>query len=107
MKSTEDFPNSLQGKYALINFGKLANRELIKTKADLIAALIRYPDAIEFGEVGSPDEFFVLKLKDINSPVALGAYARSISHRDPEFAGKVAELANRAGTMSQFCKNPD
>lgn len=107
MNKIEGLPKSLQGKFALINFRKLANRDLIKTKADLIAALIRYPEAIEFGEPGSPDEFFVLKLKDINSPAALGAYARSISHRDPEFAGQVTELANRAGTMSQFCKNPD
>lgn len=64
-----------RGKYALLN---------LRT------------NLIEWGEVGSVNEFFVIKLKDKHAPAALRAYAKSIRRRDPEFAREVLELARRA-----------
>ncbi len=78
-------PNG-KGKYALLN---------LRT------------DKIEWGYVGEPDEFFVIKLKDKHAKDALEAYADSIVHDDPEFAEQVMELAMRAGADSPYCKAPD
>ena len=78
-------PNG-KGKYALLN---------LRT------------NKIEWGFVGDPDEFFVVKLKDKHAKAALEAYADSIIHDDPEFAEEVMELAMRAGADSPYCKAPD
>ena len=78
-------PNG-KGKYALLN---------LRT------------DKIEWGLVGEPDEFFVIKLKDKHAQAALAAYANSIAHDDPEFAEQVMGLAMRAGTNNPYCKDPD
>lgn len=59
------------------------------------------------GHPGAEDEFFVIKLKDKHSQAALRAYAASVRDADPEYAGQVDELADRAGPSSPFCKNPD
>lgn len=78
-------PNG-KGKYALLN---------LRT------------DKIEWGCVGEPDEFFVIKLKDKHAKNALEAYADSIVDDDPEFAEEVMELAMRAGADNPYCKAPD
>lgn len=75
-----------KGKYALIN---------LRT------------NKIEFGRIDTEDEFFVIKLRDRNARAALLAYATEIDARDPEFAAEVVQLAERSGTQSRFCKDPD
>ena len=75
-----------KGKYALLN---------LRT------------DRIEWGWMGTHDEFFVIKLRDKHAPAALKAYAESIIHDDQEFAEEVMELAMRAGTNNPYCKEPD
>ncbi len=56
---------------------------------------------------GSRDEFFVLKLKDVNAEAALRAYSASAAAHDPDYARAVAELADRAGPHHPDCKQPD
>lgn len=56
---------------------------------------------------GQEHEFFVIMLKDRNAQSPLDAYATAISVRDPEFSAEVRELANRAGSQSLFCRDPD
>lgn len=74
------------GKYALINLRK---------------------NTVEWGSVGSDDEFFVFKLKDVYAPAALEAYAAAAEPFDPEWAAEVRELASRAGINHPHCKTPD
>ncbi len=99
------------GKYAVINMRKL--RDLHDDDGQLppevIAALRELANcgALEWGAVGSEDEFFLIKLKDRHALPALTAYAESIATTDHEFACEVYELANRSGAGSPFCKDPD
>jgi len=74
------------GKYALLNLRK---------------------NIIEWGRTEEEDEFFVIKLKDRHAKPALLAYAKSIAPSNPEFASEIINLANRAGTDSKWCKEPD
>lgn len=62
---------------------------------------------IEDDKPGDENEFFVIKLKDVNASVALHAYANSAQAFDPEYARQVKELAARAGLNHPACKIPD
>lgn len=65
-------------------------------------------DFIEFGEIKTEDEFFIIKLKDINSPERLISYARSaLENGQKDLALDVFELATRVGNNSRVCKIPD
>lgn len=65
-------------------------------------------DKIEWGRLGEVDEFFVLKLRDIHSLVALEAYANSLRlSGQTEFSEEISRLCDRAGKNSEFCKEPD
>ena len=64
-------------------------------------------DNIEYGLPKTENEFFVIKLKDVNAKAALEAYAESAKSTDPELAKEVLELASRSGANSKFCKQPD
>lgn len=57
-----------------------------------------------FGEVGAPNEFFLIKLKDRYSEAALRAYADAAHPNDHEYAAAIAEMAQRAGLNSPFAK---
>jgi hypothetical protein len=58
---------------------------------------------IEWGRVGAPDEFWVVRLADVNAPGALMGYARMADNTDPELASEVRSLLSRAGANSPFC----
>jgi len=94
-----------KGKYAVINLRKLPGDP--RTAAELVAAILANPECVEFGAVGQPDEFWLLKLKDKYAKPALEAYAAAVGYEDPEYADAVWELSRRAGKSSPFCKNPD
>lgn len=94
-----------QGKYALVNLRKISGQPT--TAQELAAAILANPECVEFGAVGSREEFWVIKLKDINADAGLYAYAGKAIERDPEYAAEVAALARRAGPNSPFCKVPD
>jgi hypothetical protein len=98
-----------KGKYALINLRKLDGNP--QTAEEVAAAILRNPEAVEFGNVGTESEFFVIKLKDIHADAALRAYADDVlDNGKPEhqtYAGQVIVMANRAGAANPFCKHPD
>ena len=100
MKLDRNVNQNGRGKYALIN---------LRT------------NKIEWGEVGSDDEFFVIKLKDRFSKGALKGYRQAISdflktapHQDAdthaslsEFRSEVLEMEQRSGIDNPSCKIPD
>ena len=93
------------GKYAVIKLHQLPSNP--STVEELAAAILANPEAVVFGGVGKPDEFFVMMLKDRHAGPALLAYASNAMRADPEYAVDVAELASRAGFNSPYCKAPD
>ncbi len=95
------------GKYALINLRKIPNRLQSDDPDILSVGVVRNPEAIEMGLVGAKDEFFVIKLKDKYARAAMLAYASAAQADDPEWAGEVRDLADRASEYSRFCKAPD
>lgn len=59
--------------------------------------------------IGDPiDDFFVIKLKDINSREALLTYAAAArANGDDELAIDVERLASKSGVYHPHCKHPD
>lgn len=93
------------GKYAVINLRKIDGHP--RTATELAAAILKNPECVEFGRVGEPDEFWLIKLKDVYAQPALHAYASAASKDDLEYGQSVEELASRSGLNSPFCKFPD
>lgn len=104
-----------RGKYALVRLrGIDKNDEAFRLLAKL--AVLGF---VDFGEVGHPDEFFVIKLRDVYSPAAIKGYANAVmeaagaendlikTREKTQYALQVQELQNRAGSLSPFCKEPD
>lgn len=89
-------------KYAIVRLDKLRKlppESLIAQSAakalDELAAI----GLLEYGEKGSEEEFFVIKLKDLNAPYALRVYAFAAlvePHVDRELSKDVFELEVRA-----------
>jgi hypothetical protein len=113
-----------RGKYAIINLRKLEAKRVematvdpqiyvsrLPTMIESAIKLLESHGLIEYGEPGTENEFFVLKLKDQWSRAALYAYAdAAINSPDPghhEYANDVGELADRSGIRNKWCKRPD
>jgi hypothetical protein len=108
MKLDRNLNPSGKGKYALINLRKVSSDP--RTPQDLADAILANPEAVEFGAVGSPEEFWPIKLKDLYAADALRAYADAIDvdpQGDDEYAFEVRELARRSGKAHPLCKRPD
>lgn len=96
-------------KYALVRLDKLRKfprgsfmTEEAAKALDSLASI----GLLEYGEKGSVEEFFTVKLKDIAAPAALLAYSKAIVTVDAELAKDVEQLAKRA--MERLdCKRPD
>ncbi len=105
--------NEGRGKYAILNLRTLATYERQGVFAvlppDLSHALevLEKARILEWGEVGSSNEFFLLKLKDESAARALAAYADGYENIDPEWAAEVRELASRSGPRHPLCKRAD
>lgn len=85
MKLDRNINKNRTGKYALLNLRK---------------------NKIEWGPVGSDEEFFVIKLKDQCATKALYAYALEAQKFDQEWADEVMEMAQRAAKHPNS-KKPD
>ena len=110
MKLDRNNPNSRgRGKYALINLRKLAAIEDMDLHSGLCSAIVylQKEGILEWGEVGSPDEFFVIKLKDYFADGALLAYAAQAATADLEWSAEIRKLALRSGPHHPLCKMPD
>lgn len=102
------------GKYAIINLRKLnetcGNPSTFERWTPGIETALKTLESVgvlEWGCVGEPDEFFLVKLKDRHAEAALKGYAESAAVTDPEWASEVQQLATRSGMNSPFCKSPD
>ena len=102
------------GKYAVINLRKLNetcghHSTFHRWSPEVEKALktLEEVGALEWGRVGDPDEFFLMKLKDKYAMNALMAYSSSAYKDDPEFADEVRHMALRSGPFHPLCKKPD
>ena len=114
MKMDRNINDDGLGKYAIINLRKLneicGRQGTFERWTPGVAEALKTLEAVgalEWGCTGSPDEFFLIKLKDRNAMHALMAYHASIYADDPEFAEEVRQLALRSGTFHPLCKRPD
>lgn len=93
-----------KSKYAIVCLRKIEGNP--QTPQELAVAILKNPEAVDFGKVGSDGEFFVLRLKDAYAPVALNAYADCAEKNDEEYAAQIRFLANRAAGHPDR-KHPD
>jgi len=115
MKLDRDINKDGKGKYALVRLRTITNDS---EAAGLLARLCEL-GVLDWGNVGAPDEFFLMRLKDKYAGEALSAYADAVAldarreldearSRDKfQYAIAVQKLCTRAGTLSPFCKEPD
>lgn len=94
-------------KYALLRIDKMLKDGEFTFIQDFLEKYPELKKYIEFGEPNTEEEFFVIKLKDINSTRALTAYVLEADKTDPEFALEVMDLALRSGKRHTSCKQPD
>lgn len=99
------------GKYALVLLRNVDDcrqgGELPQDLVDAFGTLEKY-DVLDMGALGSPSEFFVMRLKDRYSKAGLRAYAEAAALDDNmEWSREVQELADRAGIDHPNCKRPD
>lgn len=104
-----------KGKYAVVRLrnireGSAAYRAL---------KMLELHGHLDWGIVGHPDEFFVIKLRDEFANSALAGYADAVmdaGQKEPDLAKakelaqwalEVQALGHRAGPLSPFCKRPD
>jgi hypothetical protein len=99
-----------RGKYGVVRLRRLDELGGDDRKAALSALLtLSHFGLLTYGEPGSPDEFFVLMLKDRFAGSALVAYetAYRLIAGDDEYADDICALALRAGPKNPLCKIPD
>lgn len=98
-------------RYAIIDMRKLKRIQAMggptQNAVEQSLNVLRVHGLIETGEVGSPEEFFVLKLKDQLAEPALMAYAVAAQDHDKEYSADVWELSRRSGRFHPLCKLPD
>jgi hypothetical protein len=102
--------NNGRGKYALVLMRELVHTgELGEIPEEVTSALntLESHGLLDYGQVNTRAEFFVIRLKDKYAGVALDAYADYASVDDPEYGSEVRALADRSGPNSPFCKLPD
>jgi hypothetical protein len=109
MKLDRNINSDGMGKYALIKLRNYPARLNAQGRARVDDALSILQDfkMLDFGNVGSESEFMVIKLKDKYARVALVAYSEAALLDDPEYATEIAEMAERSGPASPWCKKPD
>lgn len=107
MESSEVFSGD---KYILIktDIFKAWNRPVPTNAVDLAELIKVHPEAVIFNKEDDPDEFFVIMLKDKFARSAIIQYARAAAlYGRRQLGSFVQSLAERAGHMSKYCKDPD
>ena len=103
--------NKGRGKYALVLMRRVAELETKDREAfaEVWGALqlLEKHGALDYGNVHSPSEFFVIRLKDEYAFNALSGYSAAAGPTDPEWAAEVANLARRSGRFNPYRKLPD
>lgn len=116
MKLDRDINKDGKGKYALVRLRNINKGD----EAFQLLQRLHELGHLDWGKVGDPDEFFVIKLRDKFSQPAIVAYADAVmrergkgayeEHRSSgliEYALAVQKLSSRSGILSEFCKEPD
>jgi hypothetical protein len=114
MKLDRHIPeNNGRGKYALLKLRALEpyrSDKIFETYTPKIAAALKTLEeagVLDWGEVGSESEFFLIRLKDEYAASALYAYALAAQPDDIEYANEIIDMAMRSGPSSPWCKRPD
>lgn len=111
MKLDRNVNETGQGKYALLKMRELRLFEphSLNDPSPVGDALelLSDNDLLDYGEVGTEREFFVIRLRDKYADAALAAYADAAEADDPEYAAEIREMLPRSGLRSAFCKVPD
>lgn len=114
MKLTRNTTPDGRGKYALVRLDKLRIAQagdgsltlLDLSRIEHALYLLEKARLLEYGQPSTPEEFFVIKLKDKHADFTLRAYAASVASDDKEFAEDVRELSSRAANHPNQ-KQPD
>ena len=93
------------------HFGKAAEACYV-SQPTLSVAIKTLEDAgvIDWGNVETESEFFLIRLKDKYAYDALCGYQRAVERDHPldrEYADEIGGMALRAGHNSPWCKKPD
>lgn len=114
MKLDRNINGDGRGKYALLKLRKLNEftepGDPFQTVSPMIAEAITVLEnagILDWGRAGTEAEFMLIRLKDKYAAEALEAYAAAAVEDDPEYAGEIRDMANRAGPNSPWCKAPD
>lgn len=116
MKLDRNINKDGKGKYALIQLRKVD----AGSEAEGLLLRLHELGCLEWGCVGKPDEFFVIKLRDKYAQEGLSAYSAAVAKDASKYANdedksrsimqwaiQVQSLCQRAGILSEFCKDPD
>ena len=102
-------------KYGLIRLDKIREAGLMEELQRVLGEYMHEPtgnkgvalnDFVKFG-LPNTEEFFVIKLKDINAYHTLVEYASRAMLQDIDYSEDIRELAERAGPFNPWCKVPD
>lgn len=111
MKMDRDINPDGRGKYALVLMRNTPPAGTIKHHVVKFALFMLWKmGMIDFGRVGTPSEFFLIRLRDKFAYRALKGYQEAIAldpKPDDEYAQSVSEMMERSGPYSPFCKYPD
>lgn len=106
MKLDRNINQSGKGKYALIRLRGIE----AGSEAHRMLKALEAMGHLDWGVVGEPDEFFVMKFKDKFSYRGLMGYYKAITLEDKpdfEYAEAIMDMAKRAGPHNPHCKLPD
>lgn len=122
MKMDRNINANGRGKYALILMRRYPTKPENVQDVHHALKILRENGMLDYGEAGSPSEFFLIRLKDRFAGDALRAYANAAKKFADErsragddaghtsmiaWAVEVLKMAGRAGDMSDHCKTPD
>lgn len=116
MKLDRNINGNRRGKYALLKLRRLTEieawdggeGEALDRQAVIDAVgLLERAGILDWGYSGTEGEFMLIRLKDKYAAEALEAYAAAAIEDDPEYAGEIRDMAERAGPNSPWCKAPD
>jgi glutamine synthetase len=105
--------NDGRGKYAIIKLRELEAYRSDKTfdtytpKIAKALKVLEEAGALDWGNVGTESEFFLIRLKDEYAKAALEAYMVAAAADDAEYAHEIMDMAMRAGPSSPWRKRPD
>lgn len=106
MKLDRTITGGRRGKYSLI-LEREAEKHAADSDVGKALATLKAAGVLDDSVVGTPGEFFVIRLKDTYAAHALTAYAGEALNYDPEYALEIARMADRAGVNHPNCKSPD